>query len=178
MNRIASIDQREIDKAFARASDGETALVGICSHDWRDLGPEVDFIRDLIDEARKRFPGVPVRFCEVVDAFRRTLPAETLAEDELDLELVFHPAADGDVPFIEVITRAGKVFGPQPFLAIETRGRDFVHDNFDFSPCGTRWFYAFHEDTLPLAHVARVGIAANDSAGRTCVRHLELDGAR
>lgn len=178
LNRIASIDQAEMDKAFARAANGETTVVGIAGHDWRDLGTEVEFLRDLIDDAGKRYPGVPVRFCEAGDAFRRAVPVSTLATEPLRFELTFHPAADDDVAFIEVQTEAGEVFGPQPFLAIETRGRQFLHDNFDFSPCGRRWFYAFHEDTLPLAHVARIGVAANDRSGNLCVRHIEIDAAR
>jgi hypothetical protein len=174
LNRIASIDQREMDKAFARAADGATTLVGICSHDWRDMGAEVEHVRDLVDEARRRFPGVEVRFSEVVEAFRAVLWPHGPDESALDLELILHPASNGDVASIEVHTKSGKVFGPQPFLAIETIGRQFIHDNFDFSPCGTRWHYALHDDTLPLDQVARIGVAANDRFGNTCVRHLIL----
>lgn len=173
LNRLASIDQAEMDKAFARAQSGQTALVGIASHDWRNMATEVEFLRDLIDRSRRRYPDVKVRFCDAVDGFRRALDMDA-GQPVLDLDLVFHPAANGDVASIEVTTKAGGVFGPQPFLAIETRGRRFLHDNFDFSPCGRKWFYAFHGDTLPFEDVARIGVAAADSLGNTCVRKLDF----
>jgi hypothetical protein len=66
------------------------------------------------------------------------------------------------------------VFGPQPFLAIETRGRRFIHDNLDFGVGGRTWHYAFHADTLPLSDVARIGIAANDRHGNRSVQVIDV----
>jgi hypothetical protein len=176
MNRIASIDQREMDKAFAAAAAGAPTLVGVCGHDWRDLGAEVECVRDLAEESRRRFPAVELRYSEASEAFRDVLWPDGCPDPAIRLEAVMHPAADGDVPYLEVRTTAGRVFGPQPFLAIETRGRRFLHDNFDFSPEGDRWYYAFHDDTLPLDQVARIGIAANDRAGNTQV--IVIDPSR
>lgn len=173
-NRIAVLDQREMDKAFARAAKGLPTLVAVANHDFRDLEPEVDHVRKLAHASARRHPGVKFRYGEALDAFRAVACPEYAGEPALDFDLVFHPAADGDVPFVEVALRSGKVFGPQPFLAIETRGREFQHDNFDFSPCGTKWFYAFHGDTLPLDFVARIGVAANDKYGNQCIKQLDL----
>jgi hypothetical protein len=177
LNRIASVDQREMDKAFARAQDGKPALVGIASHDFRDLGTEVDFLRGLITESARKYPGVRFRYCEGVEAFRSAIWPQGVPGDALKFDLVFHPASTKDVAGIEVVTKGGKVFGPQPFLAIETRSRRFIHDNFDFSPSRDRWFYAFHPDTLPLSDVARVGVAANDEFGNCCIRRLTFSAA-
>lgn len=174
LSRIASIDQCEMDKAFVRASDGKPAVVGVCSHDWRDITAEVDFLRGLVRESRRRFPDVTVKFSEAAAAFREALWPGGIAEAALDFDLRLLPAADGDVPSLEVRLNAGRVFGPQPFLAIETRGRQFFHDNFDFDADGMRWFYAFHGDTLPLDEVARIGVAANDRYGNTCVRTIDV----
>jgi hypothetical protein len=175
LNRIASIDQREMDKAFARAQRGLPTVVGICSHDFRDLGTEVDFLRGLIAQSQRSYPDVQFRYCEAVEAFRAALWPEGVTAPALELEFAYHPAPAGDVPSIEVATRAGRVFGPQPFLAIQTRSRRFIHDNFDFSPNLDRWFYAFHADTLPATDVARIGVAANDQYGNTCVLTLDLE---
>jgi hypothetical protein len=174
LNRIASIDQKEMDKAFARAQRGQPALVGIASHDFRDLGTEVDFLRRLIAESAKKFPGVRYKYCEGVEAFRLATGAGDGGNDALDLELVFHPASAEDVPGIEVIARRGRPFGPQPFLAIQTRSRRYIHDNFDFGPSGDRWFYAFHGDTLPLEDIAAIGVAANDEFGNCAIRRLQF----
>ena len=173
-NRIASIDQREMDKAFARAASGQPTLVGLANHDYRDIAPEVEFVQDLVAESARRYPGVKFKFAEAREAFRAVVCPEYASESALDFELLFHPAAGGDVPYVEVKTTSGAVFGPQPFLAIETRARTFLHDNFDFSPCRRRWFYAFHGDTLAIDTVARIGVAANDRFGNLCVRNLDL----
>lgn len=174
MNRIASIDQREMDKAFARAATGKPTIVGLASHDFRDLGREVEFLRELVQESSRRHPGVQFKYCEAGEAFRSVIWPEGASEEPLDFEVVLHPAPPDDMPHLEVITTRGKVFGPQPFLAIETRGRRFLHDNFDFAPSLDRWYYAFHADTLPLDEVKRIGVAANDRCGRTVVKRLSL----
>ena len=79
-----------------------------------------------------------------------------------------------DVPNLTVEVVSGRVFGPQPFLAIETRGQRFIHDNFDFDIKDGRWFYAFHSDTLPISDVRRVGVGACDNLGRSFVSVVNL----
>lgn len=175
LNRVANIDQTEMDKAFERAQRGTTTVVGIASHDFRDLEPEVDHIRELISRTMTRYPEVKLKYCEAVEAFRLAIWPEGLPDNPLDFDLIYHPATHDDVPHIEVVTRRGEVFGPQPFLAIQTRSRRFIHDNFDFSPSLDRWYYAFHGDTLPVSDVHRIGVAANDKYGNTCVRQLTFD---
>ncbi|RAU23552.1 hypothetical protein CU669_00130 [Paramagnetospirillum kuznetsovii] len=174
MNRMASIDQREMDKAFARAETGLPTLVGLCSHDHRDIGPEVDHVRDLIAEAQKKYPGVTVKFAEAREAFRKVLWPERDSFPEFELEMRLHPASADDCAYVEIIAAKGAVFGPQPYLAIETRGKRFITDNLDFDTRPGRWFYAFHHDTLPLEEVARVGVGANDAFGSTSVKVLDF----
>jgi hypothetical protein len=177
LNRIASIDQREMDKAFARAHGGKPALVGIASHDFRDLTTEVDHLRDLIAQSSRKYPGVKFRYCEGVEAFRAAVWPEGVPDEPLDLDLIFHPASKHDVATLEVRTKRGKVFGPQPFLAIQTRSRRFIHDNLDFSSAEDSWFYAFHSDTLPIEDVAAIGVAANDAYGNRCVRRIRFESS-
>jgi len=175
LNRIANIDQHEMDKAFKKAQDGTTVLVGVVSHDFRDYRPDVDHVRKLIAASAKQYPNVPFRYCETIDAFRRTIyPEGTKEYESLDFDITFHPKSDSDVPYIEVKVKKGEVFGPQPFLAIQTFSRRFIHDNFDFSTSPGTWYYAFHSDTLPIDDVAIVGVAANDNLGNVCIRKLQF----
>jgi hypothetical protein len=174
LNRIASIDQREMDKAFARAAKGLPTLVGIASHDWRDLGTEVDHVRELIVQSASRFPDVPFKYCDANQAFQDVLWPQGCDGPALSFDLNFIPPANGDVPSVEIVLTSGKVFGPQPFLALETRGRQFFHDNLDFSTTGDRWYYAFHDETVPFDDIARIGVAANDRYGNTCVRQMDF----
>ena len=166
--------QEEMDKAFARADHGVPTLVGIASHDHRDFTPEVDLLRSLIENAVRRFPNVKFRYCEAIDAFRRVIWPDQRSFKTLEFELILHPAKGDEIPFLEVSTRSGTVFGPQPFLAIQTKGNRFIHDNFDFSTEPGRWFYPFNANTLPLSDIQKVGVAANDPYGNICVKYVEI----
>lgn len=174
LNRLASVDQREMDKAFQRADGGEPTLVGVCSHDFRDLAPEVEHVRDLVAESQKKFPDVEVRYSEAQEAFNDVIGLDTSA-DRLELEVTLHPEDGHDVARLEVVQKRGQVFGPQPFLAVESYGKQFFHDNFDFTPSQDRWHYAFHDNTLSLDQIRKIGVAASDPLGRVSVHHLDLD---
>lgn len=173
LNRIASIDQDEMDKAFRRANGGAPALVGLASHDFRNLGTEVDYIRDLVKKAKEKYPQVNFRFMRAKDAFKAYMEecGEVVDEEALRLEARL-VKGDDDVPYLEVIETKGRCFGPQPYLAIKTRSKRFIHDNFDFDLKRGRWFYAFHADTLPLSDIESLGIASCDRLGNTCVINL------
>lgn len=174
LNRFANLEYFEVEKAFRQAQEGRPTLVGLASHDFRDLEAEVEAVRDMIDLARKKFPEVPYKFATARDAFRGALGIKLDDTDplELSVELDRHPK--DDVPNLVVRTQSGEVFGPQPFLAIETRGKRFIHDNFDFDTMDGTWFYAFHADTIPIEDVKRIGIAANDPQGRTFIKVIAV----
>ncbi len=78
------------------------------------------------------------------------------------------------MPNLIVKTKSGKVFGPQPFLAIDTQGQRYIHDNFDFDTEDGTWFYAIHSDSLLIEDVKRLGVAANDAFGRTHVSSIDV----
>ena len=71
LNRIGSLTQPEMDKAFKTASQGIPVIVGIASHDWRDLRTEMTFCQKLINKASEKYK-VPFYFESTRDAFRRT----------------------------------------------------------------------------------------------------------
>jgi hypothetical protein len=174
LNRIASIDQREVDKAFARAATGKPTIMAIATHDFRDLGTEVEFVSGMLADAATRFPGVKFKYCEAVEAFRLAIGYDATRIEPLELHATLNRAPADDVPNLMIEVRRGEVFGPQPFLAIETRGRRFIHDNLDFGPGRQRWHYAFHGDTLPLSDVRRIGVAANDRYGNRSVQVIDV----
>lgn len=174
-NRIGNMTQGEMDAAFSKAAQGESVLVGLCSHDWRDLRPEIDSAQNMISNAHDRYPNVHVEYCQADEAFQAHVRPENRELPPLDLKLTFFPATSDDVAYIQVDVINGKVFGPQPFLAIKTRSKRYLHDNFDFdTPSSGRWYYAFHADTLPLDDVQSIAVAANDFMGRTVIERIEF----
>ena len=174
MNRFANLDEFEVEKAFNQAAEGRPTVVGMASHDFRDLGTEVEEVRDMIDVVRTKYPHVRYKFSRAVEAFRGALKLSPEPATPLQLSIALSRAPADDVPNLTVRTISGKVFGPQPFLAIETQGQRFIHDNFDFDVADGTWFYAFHHDTLPLTDVKRIGVAANDALGQTFVESIEV----
>jgi len=172
LNRRASIDQPEMDKAFARANMGKPTLVGLTGHDYRNIGTEVDYVRQLITRSSNNYPDVKFKYCEAIEAFRLSIWPEGIYDQPLNFDVTFYPKTDQDSSFIEINTTSGEVFGPQPFLAIQTKSKRFIHDNLDFSVKSGQWFYAFHSNTLPVEDVYRIGVAANDKYGNVCIKHL------
>ena len=169
-SRIACIDQREMDRAFEKASKGEPVLMGVASHDWRHMGPEVDKVRKLLEASSKNFPGTNFIYAQAKDAFNAIVHDNQTEEIKLQVTLY---EEDG-IHRLKVETLEGSVFGPQPFLAIKTRGDRFIHDNFDFGLDSKTWYYAFDANTIPPEDVDIVGVAANNKFGSTYVKTLKF----
>jgi hypothetical protein len=169
--RIANITQGEVDKAFDRANSGKPTLLGIASHDFRDMELEVDLVRELIDTASKRYPEVKFKFCEAKDAFNNVVHQGDTGNG-LNLKVDFYKE-DGNY-VIDVTTENGKVFGPQPYLAIKTKSGNFIHDNFDFGLDGKSWHYIFHFDSVLSTDVDKIGVASNDKYGNTYIKQINV----
>ncbi len=174
LTRNSNLDLFQVEQAFDRASGGKPTLMATASHDFRDLAVEVDFIRDLVSQVKERYPSVKIKYCSALEAFRSVIWPEGISDASLDLKVEFIPASEEDVPMIRVITEAGKVFGPQPFLAIKARDGRFIHDNFDFSLDLKEWSYPFHADTIEFCDVAEIGVAASDQYGNVCIRRVDF----
>jgi len=173
LNRIAPLTQEEVDKAFARASTGKPTLMGIASHDFREIAVEVEAIRAMLQCSSRRFPGVEFVYSEAKNAFVEVTKAE-LAQDTSPLELSCTLSGDDRSLFLEVKTRSGLVFGPQPFLAIRMKSGRYLHDNFDFDTLPGRWFYTFDRESILPQDLHTIGVAANDRFGNTFVQKLVL----
>lgn len=175
-SRIAGMTQEEMDKAFERANQGLDTVVGLCSHDWRDLEPEILSALDYLKASIKKYPNVEFKYSQTKAAFHSQLDNKYDSQKPLKLTLKFSQEIPGDdVPFIEIKTEQGKVFGPQPFLAIKTKSNRYIHDNLDFGLEDGVWYYAFHGDTLPLSDIEEIGIAANDILGNTQILKFKND---
>jgi hypothetical protein len=163
LSRFANINEEEMDKAFRRASGGRPTLVAFSSHDWRDLTSEVNYIRYLIARSSKKY-AVGVKFCEAVEAFNAVHPEPVAGPLELDIS--FRRNAKGHPIRLDIGTVSGKIFGPQPFLAVQTRSRRYIHDNFNLGNEHGSFNYVFDEHSILPEDISSIGVAANDAAGR------------
>jgi hypothetical protein len=173
LNRCLNINETEMQKAFQRANSGKPTLVGIASHDWRDLSVEMDYIQFLISRVAPRFPDVKFKYSEAVEAFNLVHPP--IAEDALVLNCRLILNSSGLPWRVIVKTKRGSVFGPQPFLAVRTRSRRVIHDNFNYGKSLQDFSYTFDENSILPDDVKAIGVAANDDAGNQSIHTVDLD---
>ena len=173
-NQIGSVTHEDVNIAFERAAKGEKVLMGLCSHDWRDLEPGLQDFHIILNNSKELFTDVPVQYCRAEEAFQSHVPDLYQSEFPIELSVSLIPSDGIDAPFIKVETVKGKVFGPQPFLAIKTKNGRYIHDNFDFHTEHGTWFYPFYSSTLLIDEIEKIGVAANDFMGRTSIKILDL----
>lgn len=174
INRFASINDREVEKAFAMADAGKPTLLGVVSHDYRDLVTEVDWFRNLLVKVQLSYPSVKFKFCEAREALR-AVAYGTTDVPPLELKLELHRDSNGKPRVFTVETVRGEVFGPQPFLAIKMRSQRFLHDNLDFSTDLKSWRYVFDVESVLPEDLAAVGVGACDKYGNTFVDVIDVD---
>lgn len=173
ISRFANVTEAELEKAFQRASDGESTLVAICSHDWRDMSVEIRYFQYLLDRVTNRYPNVKYVYSEAVEAFNAVHPE--LESNKISLKCDISCSADGNPLRVDIDTVSGKVFGPQPYFAIKTRSRRFIHDNLCLGTEFGKWFYEFGEDAVSPDDVSVIGVAANDAIGNQSIHVLDVD---
>lgn len=173
MVRGRELTQREFDKAFARADEGKPTIIGITGHDHRGMVPEINFVREKIVKASQKYPEVKFKFSEAVEAFGSVIYAPDEISDPVELDISLE--GNQERLILKVETVKGKVFGPQPFLAVKTKSGCFIHDNFDFDPSLTKWSYTFDSDSIHADDVSAIGVATNDKFGNTFVKVIDVD---
>lgn len=169
--RGRELTQKEVDKAFARANNYKPTIMAFNNHDFRDMEYEVNLVRSRIVEASKKFPDVKFKYCEGVEAFRSAIYGNGFTGEPFELDVSIE--GDNKRLFLKVETIKGKVFGPQPFLAVKTKSGRFIHDNFDFDTSLTKWSYTFDYDSIHADDVDAIGVASNDKCGNTFVKVIK-----
>ena len=121
LNRIASINDFEMEKAFKQANNGIPALVAFASHDFRDLSYEVNYLREMITKMSKKYKDVNFFYLDTKNAFNNIIWQNNHQKNQtIKLNIKFFND-DEDVPRIVVKCIKGKTFGPQPFLAMRKK---------------------------------------------------------
>ena len=166
VSRYGNITSAEVEKAFKRANEGTPTLLGMFNHDFRDMGKEAEYVQSILQPIAAKYPDVKIKYSRVKDAFNAVLNQE---EQPLALDIKLNGA------HLEVHCTKGKVFGPQPYLAVKTIDGRYIHDNFDFGLDGKSWFYVFNENMIRLNDIDTIGIAANNETGYTFVKTIKVN---
>jgi len=169
--RHSNLSQNEVNKAFERANIGEPTLMAFTNHDFRDMEPEIEAVINKIRKASYKFPDVSFKFCRVDEAFRYVIFGNEFEKLELDVKLY----NENNKVRLSIKTLQSEVFGPQPFLAIKTKGNRFIHDNLDFGTDGKSWYYVFDDHTVIPSDIDTIGVAANNIYGDTFLKKIRIN---
>jgi len=161
--RHSNITEYEVRRAFDQAREGKPAYLGVTNHDFREMSDEIDHVVELIRTVSKDYPDVKFKYSEVNEAFRKVALNGEFEKLELDVDLY----KDEGKYKLKIETTNSKVFGPQPWLALQTKGGRTLQDNLDFGLDGKTWYYVFDESTVRSNDLAAVGVAANNKYGDT-----------
>jgi hypothetical protein len=167
--RYRLIREQDVRQAFEETRDGKPVVLSVTNHDFRDMAPDVDLVRGLLQKVGRDFPDVPFVHADAVEAIRRALRLPPQPPCELDITLQAVDAAT----HVMVVESHTPTFGPQPWLALKTVAGGYHHDNFDIDLPFHRWQYVFDADTFPVQALSAVGVAANNAFGVTTVALLE-----
>ncbi len=167
-NRTESIDQKEVDKAFKRAQNGKNTMLAVTSHDFRNIETEILEFHSYIKNSKKKYPKVKFFFLDTVSAFQKTLNIEN-NKDKLKLKITKTGKHSFRIKAIK-----GKVFGPQPFLAIKFKNNEYFHDNLDFSLKKNEWFYTLGPDTVKPKDVKIIAVGAADKNGNYHTTQIKI----
>lgn len=159
--RYRNIYQEDVNQAFEEAAKGLPVIMAFTNHDYRCMREDIESVQQYLQVAQEKYPEVPFRFCEAKEAFQRTLgfPLETDASFNFYFEEnVLH------------IQSSHKIFGPQPFFAIKTKGGQYYHDNLDFEKPFLNWSYTFDEHNFMLNQIESIGVAACTDQGHVITK--------
>jgi hypothetical protein len=163
--RYRLLGERDVRLAFEEASAGKPVILAITNHDFRDMAPDVDSTRELVQRVAADYPDTPFLFSEAVAAMRSALNLAPLEPCELELTM---RRVDDSTHVLNVESKIA-TFGPQPWLALKTAEGTYHFDNFDIEMPFHRWQYVFDEETFPLSALNAIGVAANNAFGATTV---------
>ena len=170
--RLKLIDEFEIEMAFKNAIESGSAILSFTNHDFRDIAVDIENVYAKIDRVSRKFPNVSIHNSDAITAMQKVVFSDIDVESEaIKLELETEVGVTSSK--ILVHCEKGEVFGSQPFLAIKTRDGRYFHDNFFEKEFGKTWEYILDRQTIDLAGIEKICIAANDRFGNQSVVKVE-----
>jgi hypothetical protein len=115
---VYSVDEDDVEQAFAHAEAGESAILAIFDHDYRDIAERLDSFRELVHRVAARHPDVGWRYAAPVEAARAALDA--LRPRLLELEAAVSTRSVH-------VWSSEPVFQSLPWLAVRTPEGEVVH---------------------------------------------------
>jgi hypothetical protein len=165
--RFNLLKKSHVIEAFNDAERYGRAILAFADHDYRALAPDVEYLQNLISQVKVEYPDIKIKFSGAVEAAR-----DTLFLGNIDSFVKLKAELHGNKLIVNVIS--GRMFGPQPFLAIKSKTSSYHHDNFDVIEFGVSYSYTFDSQTIALSSVDKIGVASADKFGHYDVNIIEV----
>ncbi|MBI4309188.1 MAG: hypothetical protein HY591_02535 [Candidatus Omnitrophica bacterium] len=167
--RSYQISQKDVMQAFDEAEKKGAAILSFTGHDFRDMKPGVESMRQLIRKCSEQNKGIKYKYANAIEAMRGVLGVD--AGDEIGFNVQIKKFKTHSRLMVE---SGNNIFGPQPFLALKTKGNGYYWQNFDFEGHNT-WSYSFDSGNIWIDQISNIGIAANNNSGLTEVVNIDVD---
>ena len=164
--RFRNLKETHINEAFREAKKNGKAILAFANHDYRDMSEELTNLKEKIFRIKSKFKDVKIKYLGGHDAAVNLLGYNNHKKPKLKISI------KKNVLIVTLIQ--GKLFGSQPFLAIESKKNRYFHDNFDLIKIGKQWRYIFDEQTLPLNQIKKIGVGSAGKYGYYDVQVINL----
>lgn len=166
------LGEDEVVAAFERAAAGQHAILSVFEHDYRDIEPRLDEFRALVHRVAARYPQVPWRYADPLDAVHAALEVPPPAPLELDVAVV------GDEVWV---SSTAPLHQPFPWLAVRTAAGEVLHVEEGLvrtderrwrwtPPPALRWIEAGFGGSTDLGAAAVVRLGPEDGPGAVAQR--------
>ena len=167
--RFKTIKEQHVLEALSDAEKNGVSILSFANHDWGDIRPDVEYIRNIVAKCRKKYPNVNIKFSGAQEAAKDIIFGnEKVNYSKLILKGYFEKSK-----FI-VEVKQGELFGPQPYLAIKTVDGRYLHDNFDVEIPSKRYSYTFDHHTIDKRAISKIAAASADKYGYYSIDIIEL----
>jgi len=167
--RFKILKESHVLEAFNDAEKNGISILAFSNHDWRDIRPDVDYVRSLILNVKSQFPNVKIKFSGALEAARDLIiKTEDVTLDPLKLVGYL----EGSKFIVEV--EQGILFGPQPYLAIKTTSNQYFHDNFDVMIPNKKFSYTLDFHTIDVKDISVIAAASSDKLGNFSIVIKEI----
>lgn len=150
--RFRPLLMQDVREAFLEADLTGAAILAFADHDYRDIRRDVRTVRHFLNQTSKMFPEVKIKYSGAHEASIDLLGYSEKPKLQFELSIASNQ--------IIVSVTNGKIFGPQPYLAIKTKDGLYFHDNFDCIKPKEKWIYTLDEQTLPVDSVSKIGVGS------------------
>ena len=164
--RFNNITDKEIENAFNYSQKNKYAVLAITNHDYRDIIDDVENLRNSIFRIKKKYDNVLIKFCGAEQAAIECTKKTKYPEVKFKIKIY------GNKLFVHLLS--GKIFGPQPYLAIKTINQKYFHDNFDIVKKDKIWSYTFDNQTFAINKLRKIGVGSAGKHGGYCVKVINL----